>query len=299
MNKLFFPFSFIAALMIVFTGCSSDKNVKNFSSVVIDETAVTTTTSEAITEPPITERHFEAAEGNYIYDNAKILDKDVFSYCNDYCEWLYENYLINAAVVTTSELGGVTPEDYAANAYADIYDGKGSGLLLLINNDTNKDYIYKTGSCLNRIDSESEKEAFYFATREIVSGDYKSAIIRLMQLGEKCSDKIYDNAGVLNDEDVKSLENICNEANVDISVLVTRNSTEVPNEEICRTYAERRYKGEEGVFIMLDAVTGTINIAADSIYTEKLSEVIKSSETLAQNGNYIEALSNIINEMKG
>lgn len=269
------------------------------SDSMAEASAVTTEATEEATEPPLIDRDIEPAEGTYVYDNAGILDSVSIAECNDYCEWLYENYLINAAVVTTAELGELTPEEYAANAYIDVYEGKGSGLLLLINNDTNKDYLYKTGSCMSAVSEAAESESFYWATKEIVSGDYKTAILRLMQLGEMCSKTVFDNAGVFTADEVEILEQACEGASAGISVLATSNSTGTPNEEICRTYYDRRYSAEKGIMIMVDTVSRTLNVTSDNPLPEALDETVESANSLAAGGDYAAAVSAVISSLKG
>lgn len=299
MNKFSMLISAACFAALLLCGCSAEDNVSSSSDSTAETAVVTTAATEEVTEPPITEHELEPAEGTYVYDNAGILDSASIAECNDYCEWLYENYLINAAVVTTAELAELTPEEYSANAYIDIYEGKGSGLLLLVNNDTNNDYLYKTGSCLNSIDEETEKESFYWATREIVSGDYKTAILRLMQLGEMCSQYVFDNAGIFTAEEADVLEQACTEASFDISVLATTNSTGTPNLDICRTYYERRYQDKQGYMIMLDTASATITVFTGSYALSGYDSELESANKLAASGNYTGAVSAMIAALKG
>ncbi len=301
MNKFSMIFLAACSAAVILCSCSA-KDDADSSSADIAETTTAATTAEPTEEaaaPPVADRDIEPAKGTYVYDNAGILDDSAFAECNDYSEWLYENYLINAAVVTVADLGELTPEEYAANAYIDIYEGKGSGLLLLINNDTNKDILYKTGNCLNAIDSDSESEAFYWATKELVAGDYKTAILRLMQLGEMCSQTVFDNGGIFTAEEITVLEQACEGASADISVLATTNSTGIPNEEICRTYYDRRYTEEKGIMIMLDTVSATINVTSDKPLPETLAEAVASADSLAARGDYAAAVSSVISALKG
>lgn len=295
MNKFSVLLAAVCSAAILLSGCSDKDNDGSNSSMSTAGTTAELASSAEVTEPPVIERDIEPAEGTYIYDNAGILSADAVSECNNYCEWLYENYLINAAVVTTSSLGEHSPEEYAANAYIDIYEGKGSGLLLLINNDTNKDYLYKTGSCINSIDEETENEAFYWATREIVSGDYKTAILRLMQLGELCPQYVFDNGGIFTDEQINSLEALCSESPSDFTVLATVNSTESTNEEICRTYYHRHYKDHFGFMVMVDTVSNTVFVMKDGKVVVDLGNgVLESANQLAASGDYYGAVNAII-----
>ena len=169
MKKIFIAL-FLSGVLI--SGCSVKKAESSEKGEIPTASDVSASAEEATENKPV-ERVLEPAEGTYIYDKAKLLDAETIAACNDYTEWLYKNYLINAAVVTVDKLGERSPEEFASEAYNEIYAGKGSGLLLLINNDTNQDILLKTGSCKSNISEEAEKDAFYWSTKDIVAGDYK------------------------------------------------------------------------------------------------------------------------------
>ncbi|MCC8136151.1 MAG: TPM domain-containing protein [Ruminococcus sp.] len=245
------------------------------------------------------ERDIEPAEGTYVYDYAGILSEEDFAECNNYAEWLYENYLINAAVVITDDVEELTPEQYAEDAYVELYSGRGSGLLLLINNDTNEDYLYKTGSCLASISEDDEAIEFYWATQEIISGDYKSAVLRLLELGESCPQHVFDNGGIFTSDQIASLESLCTGGDTDISVLATSNSTESTNEEICRTYYDRHYSDGEGIMIMLDTESKTLTVVSDGTLPDTLDTALEEADALAEADDYEGALNEIITLLKG
>lgn len=298
MNKFSLIFLAILAAAVMLAGCSSDDksgSASESSSKSPASEASVEASSVSETEPVTLPHGITPAEGTYIYDNAGVMDEAAFSECNDYAEWLYENYLINTAVVTIDDLGGLSAEEYAANAYQEIYGGAGSGLLLLVNNDTNKDILYKTGRCLTSIDENAEKQALYWATQDIVSGDYKSAVLRLMQLGELCPQYVFDNGGIFTDEQINSLEALCSESPSDFTVLATVNSTESTNEEICRTYYHRHYKDHFGFMVMVDTVSSTVLVMKDGKVVVDLGNgVLESANQLAASGDYYGAVNAII-----
>lgn len=258
-------------------------------------------TTTAPTEPENHElqRDIQPAEGTYIYDYAGVLSAEAFAECNNYAEWLYETFLINAAVVTTDDIEGLTPEQYAGDAYSELYGGRGSGLLLLINNDTNEDYLYKTGSCLVSISEDAQANEFYWATQEIIGGDYKSAVLRLMKLGESCPRHVFDNGGIFTAEQIAALETACTGGSADISVLATSNSTGSANEEICRSYYDRHYQETDGYMIMLDQATNTLTVVSDLALPSGLDTVISDADTLAAALDYTGALNAVIAALKG
>jgi hypothetical protein len=285
------------------SGCSggSEKSTADISESLSTEEAYATEADIAVATETATEpateiiRNIEPAQGTYVYDNAKLLSSDDFSECNDYAEWLYENFLINTAIVTTDNLDGMTPYEYAENCYDELYNSAGTGLLLLINNDTNKDYLYKTGSCLSWIDEQTENEVFYWATQEIIGGDYKSAILRLMKLGEACPQNVFDNGGIFTAEEISELESLCTSGSENISILATSNATGKTNEEICRTYYDRHYYDTKGFMVMLDTESDTIIVVSDNPLPTDMDSVLADANELATAGSYIEALTLAVN----
>lgn len=285
MKKIFIMLFLSGALL---AGCSvkrSGRTEKSNIPTVSDASASTESAAEEATENKPVERVLEPAEGTYVYDKAKLLDAETIAACNDYTEWLYKNYLINAAVVTADKLGGRSPEEFASEAYNEIYAGKGSGLLLLINNDTNQDILLKTGSCQSNISEEAEKDAFYWSTKDIVAGDHKTAILRLLQLGEKCPGHVFDNAGVFSSEQIKALESALSGYKNNVSILATNNTTDKKNEEILRSYYERRYSDGRGYMIMLDSKTSEVIAYSNEPMPDKLAEVLKKAGELSKKGD--------------
>lgn len=302
MKKIFLLF-FASGVMLV--GCSvirSDRTDKKkdppTSAASETESAPENVTATATENKPV-ERVLEPAEGTYIYDKAKLLTSETAAACNDYAEWLYENYLINAAVVTADDLGERSPEEFASEAYNEIYKGSGSGLLLLINNATNQDILLKTGSCLSNISADDEKDAFYWSTKEIVAGDYKTAILRLLQLGEKCPQHVFDNGGIFNADQIKALEAALSEYKNDVSILATTNDTDKKNEEILKSYYDRRYHDGNGYMIMLDSRTSAVIAYSKDAMPDKLEEVLKKAGELAKKGDSEAAVRLAADSLKG
>ncbi len=176
---------------MIFCGCANKTekadrgNTPDASEIQTDSvTAPDTTeimTSESIV-PEITESPV-SAPNKCIKDYAGIMDSSDVAACEQVISGLKSDCMINAAVVTVNRLDGAEPYEYASRCYSQIFGNDSShGLLFLINNDTNEDILYKAGGI--NIDPEAEKEAFYYATKEIVGKDYASAAIRMLRLGE-------------------------------------------------------------------------------------------------------------------
>ena len=299
MNKFSVILLTVISSALLVTGCADDKSKDSSSAEDISATeavteAVTQEETQSVTQPPV--RDFEKAEGTYVYDHAGIMSSSAIEQCNNYAEWLYEKYLINTAVVTTDSLGEYEPAEYAENAYNELYGGRGSGLLILINNDTNEDYIYKKGSCLTAIEQELQDNELYYATREIVSGDYESAVMRLLALGEQCSEYVFDNMGVLTAEGLSALESLCE--GTDIAVLVTSSGTSQTAEEVCRSYYERRFGESIGYMLMLDTSSGIFTCVTEGTLPAGFEEKMESAQTSAAS-DYAQAIGGLIEALKG
>lgn len=301
--KKIFAALLTAAVIVPLSGCDIPRNRSAESSEAVPEQSADedTAAEEAVTEAALSAAEslpetaaLEPAEGVYVYDNAGVLTDENIAEINSYAETLYESRLINAAVVTTNDIGGKTPYEYADEAYTEIYQGRGSGLLLLINNDTNYDYLYRTGSCLVFIPEGADRQAFFWATRDIVGGDHRSAILRLLQLGERCPQHVFDNAGLFSEEEIAALEEALAACSNDVSVLATSNGTASSNEEICRSYYERRCKDGKGWLMMIDSKTKTMTVVSDSAAPAGLDKAVAAAEKLISAGDEPGAVNEIV-----
>ena len=309
--KKIYELAAILFALALFTGCAGKSEKK--SEKAADRAEVTSAAAEdsaeqtqegaeamtTVSESPTLPADIEAAEGTYIYDTANILPDDQFKACNDYIETLYENYLLNAAVVTANDLGGASAEEYAAKMYTELYDGLGSGLLLLINNDTNEDYLYRTGSCATYVTDDAVKQTFYWATQEMVTDDWQSAILRLMQLGEGCPSHIFDNASVFSTDEITEIENTLKGYKNNVSVLATTNTTERSDEDVLNAYYERHCKDGTGYMLMLNTATNTIIVKSGSELPSDMESALKTANDTASKGTYKAAVLAAAEKLKG
>ena len=282
MKKIFLTAIAVSFSCLILTGCSSDKVSQNAAK------------NREATSQPFTERNVESTDGTYVFDKASLLSAEDIKACNDYAGWLYENKLINAAVITVNDLEGKTPYDYAVEQFNDIYEGKGSGLVILINNATNEDIVYRTGSCIVNIGQKTADNAMYWATKEIMGNSYRNAVMRLLQLGEVCPEHMIDNSQVLAYEDIQPIEKRLSSLKKEVTVLSTRNGSSISNEEILKTYYKRKYKDGKGIMLMLDINTKTIIAYSDEKLPDKLKTEIRSANELAARDDYIAAVNKAI-----
>ena len=282
MKKILFLGLIVSAACFAAMGCSSDK------------TPVAGGKSVQTTSQPFTERSVGSTDGTYIFDKAGILSSEALKACNDYAGWLYSEKLINAAVITTNDLNGKTPYDYAADEFGEIYEGKGSGLVILINNATNEDIVYRTGSCLTNISQSSENNALYWETKEIIGGDYRRGIMRLLQLGELCPAHFIDNAQIFGYEDICRFEKALSDVKEDITILATRNGSKTPNEDILKAYYSRKYKDGKGIMLMLDTESRSVIAYSAEKLPSKLEKVMKDVNGLSSKDDHTGAIDKVI-----
>ncbi|MCR4637836.1 TPM domain-containing protein [Ruminococcus sp.] len=288
MKKFLSAAFFAASVALTICSCSSKS-----SSFYEPKNKIETTSQ------PFTEREVRAAEGSYVYDKAGILSPEDIKACNDYAGWLYNEKLVNAAVITVNELGDKSPYDYAAEAFADIYEAKGSGMIILINNDTNEDVVFKTGNCLTNISDKAQENSVYWATKEIMRGDYRRGIMRLLQLGELCPAHIADNVQLFEYEQSRVLEKALASCKDDITLLASKNNSSAPNEEILKTYYKRKYIDRDGIMLMIDTKSKKMIAYSDKKTPKELETALKSANELTAKDDYYGAVNKIVEALDG
>ena len=118
--------------------------------------------------------------------------------------WLAKTFKINAAVVITDNIGDKEPDKYAEEYYNDLYSG--DGILFLLNNDTNTDYIYRKGFPSKFIADDDIEMLFAEISPLLVKGDYMSAAKRVLETAElKLPEYITDKSGTLSKEEISEL----------------------------------------------------------------------------------------------
>ena len=287
LKKFLLVFILTAALAMSGYGCSA-KNKPNEDSEAI-----------AATSQPYTERDVPSASGNYVYDEKNVLSAEDKKAVNDYAEWLYKEKLINPAVIITDDIRQKAPLDYTVERFNEIYEGKGSGLIILINNDTNEDIVYKTGSCYANIDDTSQNNAMFWSTKETVNGDLRKGIMRLLQLGEICPLHIIDNAQVFDSNKIAALEKSLASCKKEMTLLASRNGSAQSNEDILKNYYKRKYGDSEGIMLMIDTNKKTIIAYSDGGMPKELESALKEADSLASKEDYYGAAGQAIEALGG
>lgn len=274
----------IFLIMCIIAGCSETQSDSSY--MIYTDITEPQTTAEIITEVVITkpseEKLLSSSGKNYIYDNAKILLQEELTECNNYVSWINSKLMLNTAVVTTNNLEKLSPEQYAEKCYDDIFQGMGSGIILLINNDTNKDYIYKHGTPRLYIEEQAEKDAFFYATKSIVSGDYESGILELLSLAEDCPKHIFDNGQIFTYEQIVHIEStLAMRSDINAFIVTTNNITDKSNAELAKEFYERYSEdGQKCKMLFIDKELDEIVVTGDSgeKASDKMNQLIKQKD---------------------
>lgn len=216
-----------AAIALFLTGCGSKSRQQDIS--LPDNAAEATVPAETETTPPrpIAERaaELQSAGDTHIFDEQGVLSDEEKEQYNNYLEWLANIRQIRAAAVITNQLGGKTPEDFSAEYYHTLFGTAPNGFLLLINNDTNRDYVYCEGACKTYISSDL---AIAKATPYLIEQKYADALEILLPVGEMVPDRVLDRCGALTPEQVEELRALADPGDSRYCVLFTK---EAPSAE--------------------------------------------------------------------
>lgn len=260
-------------LSVLLTGCAGAKKHMDPSP---DVSGLPSETAEMIapdgTEPtaaprPVSERAaaLQTAEGTYIFDEPGVLTEEERTHFNAYLAQLSAERQISAAAVITDSLGGESPEAFARKYFHTLFgDGKVSGYLVLVNNDTGVDHVYAENACEAWLSDTTYPIAR--ATPLLVEGKYADALEILLSVGEYLPEWIFDDAGVLEPEEVQELENLASGGRS--AVLITTEAaggqSAAVTEEFRRFAEEHRAACGMDALLVLDTTHGTAWIAGET-----------------------------------
>ena len=253
--------SMVPLLLVLLTGCAAvpqpdaptQAEVQTTSPAVETDTAVPATEAETLPEMPV-ETAAASTAVQHVFDECGVLDDAALTHYDDYLEGMWESRMICAAVIITDALNGSTPEMYAQERYRELY-GEESGYLVLINNDTNIDYVYEEGVCAELIGDVSLPIAQ--ATPHLVECDYTAALDILLPIGMKVPELVYDRSGLFSAEQVQTLADIAAAVPERCCVLLSRDVPEPTEEEteesVLDAYAEGiRSRLNAGALLVID-----------------------------------------------
>ena len=155
-------------------------------------------TEEMETIPPAIAERIQSFknDGNvHIFDDEHLFSDEVTQKYNDYLEWLSVTRQISTATVITTHLDGVSPDEFAKGYYQSLFGKDSSGFLVLINNDTGKDFIYRQGVCAT--DMKDPSPEIFRASPFLVEGNYSAALEILLTIGEQIPEFAFDRANAI------------------------------------------------------------------------------------------------------
>lgn len=140
----------------------------------------------------------------FVFDDAGVLGEAEYDSINTYAAWLAKTFKINAAVVITNDIEDKEPAEFAKEYYSALYSG--DGILFLLNNDTNTDYVYRQGFPSKFISDDDIEMLFAEISPWIIKGDYASAAERVLETAEgKLPEYFTDKSGILSKEEISEL----------------------------------------------------------------------------------------------
>jgi len=194
----------LCLITVAFVGCNEIKE----TNASVSESAAekqNDNSSDESSEEELRPRDREInTDTDFVFDDAGVLSADELENLNTYTAWLAKTFKINAAVVITDNIGDKEPDKYAEEYYNDLYSG--DGILFLLNNDTNTDYIYRKGFPSKFIADDDIEMLFAEISPLLVKGDYMSAAKRVLETAElKLPEYITDKSGMLSKEEISEL----------------------------------------------------------------------------------------------
>ena len=200
----------------------------------------------AETVPAVTETNAAAAEPaaqeiSCISDPGHLLTPEENAQLSAAIEELSARQMIRAALVLTQDLGGSTPEAYAAAQYAAICGAGNDGFLVLVNDATGQDLIYTEGACRNAMTDT----ALYIAqaTPALVEGRYADGAAALLQAAQQMPEHVFDRSGALDAEQTLVLEAAAAGREKKRTVFLTKDAPE-PGDGENATFLLAQYAGQ-------------------------------------------------------
>ncbi len=201
----------LLALCLCTAGCGGHEELPDSGteSAASEAAADSETQTDSATEAPgDSDKEQAAAQTDTVYDDAGVLSAEEEARIGQELVQLGNYYRMEAAVVTTDDLGGEKPSAFAKTYFQEIFGKNANGLLILINNDTYADDIYTAGSCADYISGEEKSIAIGAATPDLVEGRYTVAVSRMLEIAEELPSHVFDDTGTLTKNQILNLEKV-------------------------------------------------------------------------------------------
>lgn len=248
----------LCLITVAFVGCNEIKETNASVSESAAEKQNDNSSDESYEEELRPRDREINTDTDFVFDDAGVLSADELENLNTYTAWLAKTFKINAAVVITDNIGDKEPDKYAEEYYNDLYSG--DGILFLLNNDTNTDYIYRKGFPSKFIADDDIEMLFAEISPLLVKGDYMSAAKRVLETAElKLPEYITDKSGTLSKEEISELngklKDAAGENNLNIYL------TDTIGEQTMEDYAKEKFneyydKDSDSAMLVIDISDG-------------------------------------------
>lgn len=294
----------IAALLtaLCVTGCGSQKQPDPDSSLFLPDNGAEATAAAEEPTLSVAERakSMQEAGETHLFDEQGVLTEEETAQYNTYLGWLSDIRQIRSAAVITDQLGSESPEQFAKDYYRALFGEGTSGFLVLVNNDTGRDYVYCEGVCEIYLADTSMPIAK--ATPLLVEGRYAEALEILLPVGELVPDRVLDRADALTAEQAQTLMERANAGDRRCCVIFTDAcpvsepdegaEADAPPEDL-RTLAEDlKVKNEAEVLLVIDTVNRRAWVAGgeDETLSAEVGAVLRESGAFDAAQHYYDAV---------
>ncbi|MGN1481900.1 TPM domain-containing protein [Porcipelethomonas sp.] len=260
-------FTFIAVLCCfaaLFSGCEDIKESnKEPAESSAAETVENTDDIESSEELSSRDREINT-ETDFVFDDAGILNDSEWDQLNTYTAWISKTFKINAAVVTSDDIGDKKPEEYAEEYYNELYSG--DGFLFLLNNDTGNDYFYRKGVPSMFITGGDIEMLFAEISPWLVTGEYFDSIEHVLETAElKLPEYLTDRSHILEKEDIKNINDKIKDAAGEnsLNLFLTSDTGEKSIEDYAKENFNNYYdKNSDSAMLAVNTSDGSSYICA-------------------------------------
>lgn len=272
----------------LFSGCSDSNNSSDIAAdqlSSLESSNENNDDEETEEEKPIKARDREIDTNNeFVFDDGKILTEGEYDLLNSYTAWLAKAFKINAAVVLTDDIEGQEPSDYAESYYNDIY--KGDGVLFLVNNDTNEDYLYRKGRPAEFITDGKVQMMFSEISPMLALEEYVSAAETALEMVEQYYPEYFtDRSGNIDKKEISEYSDIIEAAAGNNSLNMYY--VEGIGDSSIEDFAKKRYEmfyddGADAAILVIDGNNGDNYLCASGSMDylngnkSELQEAVKS-----------------------
>ena len=213
MKKIIRIISVVTAALMIMSGCEKIEDKPTVNENGLNDAS---SGEEAETQPELEERDRTIdTDKEFVIDDAKLLSDSDYSALNEHTAWLAHAFKINAAVVTTDDLGDKNVQEYAESYYEKLYSSS-NGIMLLINNDTGEDFFLRKGAPSLFITDSDVELLFSEISPLLVTENYKEAADRVLDAAElSLPEFAADRTNKMTKEEITEVNNILSEVNSD------------------------------------------------------------------------------------